>query len=349
MTRVQVGIGVAVLGGMRRRSPIRLFVPLLLLGLTAPAAAGGAARGPAKAKRAPRLGTFVGTSHETGKGAQVTATVITSTRLHLEARPRNGRLYVKQRPADGKGTLWRQSFLITSDVVAADGARIIQYKRPAATTRTGKHNERTLGSWFAAEVSGRGGPPRLSDMEGTGVVEIRGDEVIWRNEGSGTMDPGIGSSYPLSWDETFSGKRAARGATASTRPSRQMKPETRMRTQWDRAIASFQRSGGILWPKPATGRIEGVDPNTGERIELSGNLTEGITIRRVTATGDVHETSVAPDGELTKTRDFTATGRVAQKHGVAPGTRLTEVTTKGSVVVKPGRPAPEQTPVLVIQ
>ena len=244
----------------------------------------------------------------------------------------------------GKGNVWRQSFVLAGDATTPEGVRGILYVRPSATSRTGRYNERTLKAWLTAE-SGRSAG--IAEMSGAGSIEVRGKDVTWRNVGKGKMTVGDEPGFPLAWDETFDGKRAPGAAAPVKKPVAD--PTETMKATWTGALKGWQEAGVVLWNKEATGRVLGFHPQTGDSYLAAGNLQQGIMTRRTTKGGEVFETQVAPDGKVTLLHDFAASEAQAQQHGVAPGTRLTEKTTDGTVIVMPGRPLAAQPPTIIVQ
>lgn len=286
------------------RTPV---VALLLLGLCRSPAIAGPPRqkpgAPSSSRARPRLGTFVGTQRYTADPEPATSYPSTSTQVHIEARPALGRLYLRMVRGGGRQSEWRQSFRIVSDVTAADGTRVIEVAQPSVSSRSARHNERRLRDWVAAETAPDPATAMLRQMKGGGTFEIRGDQVTWRNRGRGMLAVDGGASSRLTWDETFKGARPPRRARMSRpRVTRRSTPEATMREAWDRALAAFRADGGILWAN-GIGPVEGVHPTSGARFEMSGNLRDGIRIRRTAADGEVVETSIAPDGAVTEKRE----------------------------------------------
>jgi hypothetical protein len=159
----------------------------------------------------PKLGTFAGKTRGTmGSTAEVrhgSADVRVTFRLRVD----RGRLYVSKglNNAHAGAPLkeFRQSFVVLSDTVREDGARVIKYERPADATRSGAYNVRSLNKSRAAQ----GNAQILDAMKGSGEVVIKDNVAEWRNVGTGEVGVaapnGAVVRVPVAWDETFQGSR----------------------------------------------------------------------------------------------------------------------------------------------
>ena len=118
------------------------------------------------------------------------------------------------------------------------------------------------------------------------------------------------------------------------------KGERVMKAKGKRWYSDFRKKGGVLWNKPATGRVFGLDQRSGTRLVIGGYLTTGVFKRVVTADGSQHwEQKVFPDGARVLYHDFKAGKRAAKKYGVTVGSWISHITTPSGekIVANPGR------------
>jgi hypothetical protein len=127
-----------------------------------------------------------------------------SAQVQFQLNKQAKRLYVTIAPRNVVGR-WRQSFLIQSDEMQADGSRIISYRRPDRGSRSERFNERKHNGAMPKELSFN-----LAHMQGQGKIVVSPTgQVTWLNDGIASIMPKAeGERLVLVWNETFRGKRA---------------------------------------------------------------------------------------------------------------------------------------------
>lgn len=256
-----------------------------------------------------------------GVGTRVTTPKTTRVRLRRDRGPKGkGRVYVQTRSAESAGT-WNQAFDVVADTVTMKRGRpvrVIKLRRPAASTASGRANERRLAEWLTASAGGA--PSSITGMKGGGEIRLDGDTMVWKNRGSGTMH--AGRTLSVDWNETTTSVRAKRGGAkaGAAAPVSSRAPADVMQDEFSGALEAFRARGGMLFEKPATQAWHGVHPKTGEYLIARGNAVDGITIRTTRSDGGYTERAVAPDGAITDTEVVRADAALARRARVPAGT-----------------------------